>query len=56
MVKVLCIRSVRCGATGEVYDEGETYDIPTKLATDYSRNFKKKSAPKTKKAETQENK
>lgn len=54
MVKVTCIRSVSFGATGDVYDEGEKYDVPAKLANDYPRNFKKQRT--TKKVETEENK
>ena len=57
MVKVKCIRSVSFGATGDVYDEGESYDVTAKLASDYPRNFeKKKTTTKNKKVETEENK
>ena len=57
MVKVKCTRTVSFGATGDVYNEGESYDIPAKLANDYPTNFEKqKSTGKTKKLEVDENK
>ena len=56
MVQVKCIRTVTFGATGAVYVEGEKYDIPAKLASDYPTNFKKRNTAQNKKVETEENK
>ena len=56
MAKVKCIKSVSLGSLGMDFTAGEEYDIPTKEATAYSEYFEKKSTPKTKKAETAENK
>ncbi len=56
-MKVKCIKSVTLGAMGIAFQEGEQYDVPAKVANDYPNYFKKKAArPKTKKAETEENK
>ena len=57
MVKVKCIRGISLGATGDVFEAGEEYDVPAKVANDYPTNFeKKKTTTKNKKVETEENK
>jgi len=57
MSKAKCIQNVTFGATGEVYEAGETYDVPATTLKRYPDYFEKQvSKPKTKQVETEENK
>ena len=56
MPKATCIQNVTFGATGEVYVAGEEYNVPATTLKRYSEYFKRAATPKTKKAETEENK
>ena len=56
-MKVKCIKSATRGALDLALGEGEEYDVPAKVVSDYPQYFKKKAGrPKTKKSETEENK
>ena len=57
MPNAKCTQNVTFGATGEVYEAGQTYDVPAATLKRYPDYFEKQeSKPKTKKAETAENK
>jgi hypothetical protein len=56
MPKATCVQNVTFGATGEVYESGVEYDVPDTTFKRYPDYFKRASAPKTKKAKTEENK
>ena len=57
MPNAKCTQNVTFGATGEVYEAGETYDVPAATLKRYPDYFEKQvSKPKTKQAETEENK
>ena len=57
MPKAKCTQNVTFGATGEVYEDGKTYDVPETTLKRYPDYFEKQSSkPKTKQAETEENK
>ena len=57
LMKVKCIKSATLGALDLALVEGEEYDVPAKVVSDYPQYFKKKAGrPKTKKSETEENK
>jgi hypothetical protein len=57
MPKAKSLVNVTFGATGEVYELGQTYDVPAELLKKYPDYFEKLAAqPKTKQAETEENK
>ena len=56
MPKATCIQNVTFGATGEVYESGVEYNVPAATLKKYPDYFKQASTPKTKKAETEENK
>ena len=58
MAKAESLVNVTFGATGEVYEMGEVYDVPAELLNKYPDYFKKKKAPKpnNKQATTEENK
>ena len=57
MAKAESLVNVTFGATGEVYEMGEVYDVPAATLKRYPNYFKKKaSKPKNKQAQTQENK
>ena len=53
-MKVKCIKEFTL--SGQLYSEGEKYDISAKDAKDYAEYFKKLSTPKNKQVETEENK
>lgn len=56
-MKVKCIASVTLGALDQAFEKGGTYDIPSKVASDYPKYFKKMAPkPKNKAKETEENK
>ena len=56
MPKATCVQNVTFGATGDVYVSGEEYDVPAATLKKYPDYFKQASTPKTKKADTEENK
>ena len=56
MPRATCIQNVTFGATGEVYESGVVYNVPAATLKKYPDYFKQASTPKTKKAETEENK
>ena len=57
MPKAESLVNVTFGATGEVYEIGEVYDVPAERLKKYPDYFKKQAAkPKTKQAATEENK
>ena len=57
MPKATCVQNVTFGATGEVYESGEEYDVPAATLKRYPDYFAKRaSKPKTKQAQTEENK
>ena len=55
MPKAKSLVNVTFGATGEVYELGRTYDVPAETLQRYPDYFKV-SKPKTKQAQTEENK
>jgi len=58
MPKAESLVNVTFGATGEVYEMGEVYDVPAATLRRYPDYFRKKAAkkPRNKQAQTQENK
>ena len=56
MSKAKCIQNVTFGATGEVYEAGKTYDVPTATLKRYGLYFKIRNTSANKQAETEENK
>jgi len=57
MVKAKSLVNVTFGATGEIYEKGETYDVPAETLKKYPDYFKKMTAaPGNKSKETEENK
>ena len=57
MPKAESLVNVTFGATGEVYEIGEVYDVPAALLKKYPDYFKKKATkPRNKQAATGENK
>jgi hypothetical protein len=56
MPKAKSLVNVTFGATGEVYELGRTYDVPTELLKKYPDYFKVSKASANKLAETEENK
>ena len=57
MPKAKALVNVTFGATGEVYEMGEVYDVPAAILKKYPDYFKKQATkPKTKQAATGENK
>ena len=57
MPKAESLVNVTFGATGDVYEIGEVYDVPAERLKKYPDYFKKQTTkPKTKQAETEENK
>ena len=56
MPKATCVQNVVFGATGTTYVSGEEYDVPAETLKKYPDYFKRAASPKTKKAETEENK
>ena len=57
MPKAESLVNVTFGATGEVYEMGEVYDVPAAILKKYPDYFKKQATkPKTKQAKTRENK
>ena len=56
MPKATCTQNVTFGATGDTYVAGEEYNVPAATLKRYGEYFKRAAAPKTKQAETQENK
>ena len=57
MAKAESLVNVTFGATGEVYELGEVYDVPAELLKKYPDYFKKQATkPKNKQATTEENK
>ena len=56
MPKATCVQNVTFGATGEVYEAGREYNVPATTLKRYSEYFKRATAPKTKQADTEENK
>ena len=56
MPKAKSLVNVTFGATGEVYELGQTYDVPSELLKKYPEYFKLKKSASNKQAETEENK
>jgi hypothetical protein len=57
MAQAESLVNVTFGATGEVYEMGEVYDVPDATLKRYPDYFKKKAGrPKNKQAATEENK
>ena len=57
MAKVKCIKGISFGATGEVFEPGNTYEVSADIAKNYPANFKKMATKPTNKAKkTTENK
>jgi len=56
MPKAKSLVNVTFGATGEVYEKGQTYDVPAELLKQYPDYFKVSKAAANKQAETEENK
>jgi len=56
MPRAKCVQNVTFGATGEVYEAGENYDVPAATLKRYGIYFKIRKAATNKQAETQENK
>jgi hypothetical protein len=56
MPKAKSLVNVTFGATGEVYELGQTYDVPAEILKKYPDYFKVRKAGANKQAETEENK
>jgi hypothetical protein len=56
MAKVICTHGITFGATGDTYEEGQEYEVPSSLVKAYPEHFKMAGRPANKAAETQENK
>ena len=56
MPRAKCVQNVTFGATGDVYEAGENYDVPAATLKRYPDYFKVRKAPTNKQAETEENK
>jgi hypothetical protein len=57
MVKAKSLVNVTFGATGEIYEKGETYDVPAETLKKYPDYFSKMTtAPGNKAKTTEENK
>jgi len=56
MPKATSLVNVTFGATGEVYELGETYNVPAAILKRYPGYFKRAAKPRNKQAETPENK
>jgi len=57
MPKATSLVNVTFGATGEVYEKGETYNVPAAILKRYPEYFQKQTPkPRNKQAETPENK
>ena len=56
MPRAKCLVNVTFSATGEVYQLGETYDVPATTLERYPDYFKVRKAGANKQAETGENK
>jgi len=56
MPKAKSLVNVTFGATGEVYELGQTYDVPAETLKKYPDYFKVSKAAANKQAETEENK
>jgi len=56
MPKAKCTQNVTFGATGEVYEDGKTYDVPAATLKRYPDYFKIRNTAANKQAETEENK
>lgn len=56
-MKVICIKSVAFGATGEQYEAGQPYDVTAAILKDYPEYFSKQSGTvENKMASTDEDK
>jgi hypothetical protein len=57
MPKAKSLVNVTFSATGDVYEKGQSYDVPAAILNKYPDYFKKQATkPKTKQAATAENK
>ena len=57
MPQAIALVNVTFSATGEVYEKGQTYDVPAVTLKRYPEYFKKKlGRPKNKQTNTEENK
>jgi len=57
MPKAKSLVNVTFSATGDVYEKGQSYDVPAAILNKYPDYFKKQATkPKTKQAATGENK
>ena len=56
MPKAKSLVNVTFGATGEVYELGQTYDVPAETLKRYPGYFKIRKTTANKQVETQENK
>ena len=56
MAKAKCLVNVTFGATGEVYEKGQSYDVPAETLKKYPDYFKVSKAAVNKQASTEENK
>ena len=56
MPRATCIQNVTFGATGEVYEAGESYDVPAATLKRYPDYFKARKTTANKQVETEENK
>ena len=56
MPRAKCVQNVTFGATGEVYEAGQTYDVPAATLKRYPDYFKISKTSENKQVETSENK
>ena len=56
MPRAKCVQNVTFGATGEVYEAGQTYDVPAATLKRYGEYFKIRKTTENKQVETSENK
>jgi hypothetical protein len=56
MPKAKSLVNVTFGTTGETYEKGRTYDVPSGLLEKYPEYFKLRKSASNKQAETEENK
>ena len=56
MPRAKCVQNVTFGATGEVYEAGENYDVPAAILKRYPDYFKIRKTAANKQATTGENK
>ena len=56
MPKAKSLVNMTFGTTGQTYEKGRTYDVPSELLKKYPEYFKLRKSASNKQAETEENK